>query len=97
MGVVDGQGIPLGGTIVSASPAEVRLAEGALAAIKVPRQGRGCPRSRPKRLIADKAYDSDKLQARLENKGIRLLVPYRSHQKQCRKQSSEVSQRYQHR
>ncbi len=97
MVVVDGQGIPLGGTIASASPAEVRLAEETLATIKVPRQGRGRPRSRPQRLIADKAYDSDKLRARLGGKGIRLLVPYRSHRKKCRKQSPEVSERYQHR
>jgi transposase len=97
MVVVDGQGIPLGGTIASASPAEVRLAKASLGTIKVPRQGRGRPKSRPKRLIADKAYDSDKLRARLGSRGIRLLVPHRSHRKRCRKQSPEVGERYQHR
>ena len=68
-----------------------------LGTIKVPRQGRGRPKSRPKRLIADKAYDSDKLRARLGSKGIRLLVPHRSHRKKCRKQSPEVGERYRHR
>jgi transposase len=97
MVVVDGQGIPLGGTIASASPAEVRLAEETLETIRVPRQGRGRPRSRPKRLVADKAYDSDQLRARLGGKGIRLLVPHRRHRKKCRKQSAEVGERYQHR
>ena len=73
------------------------MAEATLETIKVPRQGRGRPRSRPKRLVGDKAYDSDKLRARLAGKGIRLLVPYRSHRKKCRKQSPEVNERYQHR
>ncbi len=95
--MVDGQGVPLGGAIASASPAEVRLAEETLETIKVPRQGRGRPRTRPKRLIGDKAYDSDKLRHRLRGKGIRLLVPYRSNRKHCRKQSPEVEERYQHR
>jgi transposase len=96
MVVVDGQGIPLGGTIASASPAEVKLAERTLATVKVPRRGRGRPRSRPKRLIGDKAYDSDKLRASLGDRGIRLLVPYRRNRK-GRKQSPEVEERYQHR
>jgi transposase len=97
MVVVDGQGIPLGGTITSASPAEVKLAEETLETIKVPRQGRGRPKSRPKHLIGDKAYDSDKLRARLGGRGIRLLVLYRRNHKVCSKQPPEVEERYQHR
>jgi transposase len=96
MVVVDGQGIPLGGAITSASPAEVRLAEETLATIKVPRQGRGRPKSRPQRLIGDKAYDSDKLRASLAGRGIRLLVPYRRNRKDKRT-SPEVEARYRHR
>jgi len=96
MVVVDGQGIPLGGAITSASPAEVRLAEETLETIKVPRQGRGRPKSRPQRLIGDKAYDSDKLRASLAGKGIRLLVPYRRNRKD-KKTPPEVEERYQHR
>lgn len=93
--VVDGQGIPLGGTVTSASPAEVRLAEGALETIKAPRQGRGRHRSRPKRLIADQAHDSDQLRANLGSKGIRLLVTYRRNL-EYKTQSPEVEKRYQH-
>lgn len=96
MVVVDGQGVPLGGTIASASPAEVKLAEGTLATIKVPRQGRGRPRTRPNRLVGDKAYDSDTLRASLGGRGIRLLVPYRRNRK-GKTTSPEVEARYQHR
>lgn len=95
--VVDGQGIPLGGAIASASPAEVTLAETALETIKVPRRGRGRPKTRPKRLIADKAYDSNKLREKLGARGIRLLVPYRRNRKDRRKQSEEVKVRYKRR
>ncbi|BBO77832.1 hypothetical protein DSCW_52490 [Desulfosarcina widdelii] len=66
MVVVDGQGILLGSILASASPAEVKLAEKTLDTINVPRAGRGRPKKRPKRLIADKGYDSDPLRKRLK-------------------------------
>lgn len=69
MVVVDGQGIPLGSQLVSASPAEVTLAEGALA--QIPK------RQRPLRVVADRAYDSDPLRGRLLRRGILLISPHR--------------------
>ncbi len=42
--------------------------------MKVPRRGRGRPRSNPVRLIADKAYDSTALRARLKGHGIELIA-----------------------
>ena len=77
MVVADGQGIPLGSQLCSASPAEVTLAESTLARISVPRAGRGRPQSRPLRVIADRAYDSDPLRGRLLQRGIVLLCPHR--------------------
>ena len=68
MVVVDGQGVPLGGTLHSASPAEATLVEGTLETIAVPRCGPGRPKKRPERLIADRAYDSDPLRERLSRK-----------------------------
>jgi transposase len=52
------------------------LAEATLAAVKVPRP-KGCPREKPKRVIADRAYDSDPLRERLAKRVIDLIVPYR--------------------
>jgi transposase len=77
MVVVDGQGVPLGSQLTSASPAEVRLAEPTLDAIALPRGGRGRPHKRPWRVIADRAYDSDPLRWRLLRRQIVLLVPHR--------------------
>jgi len=76
--VVDGQGIPLGEHLGSASPAEVKLAEIMLASIRVPnRSRRGHPRQKPQRLIGDKAYDSDPLRKRLKKRGIELIAPHK--------------------
>src|SRR5664279_6443555 len=52
MVLVDGQGLPLGVRLESASPAEVTLAEATLAEVRVPRS-KGRPRQKPERVIAD--------------------------------------------
>jgi len=65
MAVVEGEGIPIVGTLASASPAKVKLIEATLEQVKIPRHSRGRPRKPIKRLIADKGYDSDPLRKRL--------------------------------
>jgi transposase len=94
MVVVDGQGIPLGSTLASASPAEVKLAEATLESIKVPRKSRGRPKRRPARLIADKAYDSDPLRKRLKRIKIDLIAPHRSNRKKAKLQDGRKLRRY---
>ena len=80
MVVVDGAGVPLGSQLVSASPAEVTLAESTLNRITVARR-RGAPRQRPLRVVADRAYDSDRLRERLLQRGILLISPHRRNRK----------------
>jgi transposase len=77
MVVVDGQGVPLGNYLDSASPAEVTLLEKTIEQIAVPRKGRGRPRKNPQRIIADKGYDSDPHRRKLLRRGIELIAPYR--------------------
>ncbi len=77
MVVVDGQGIPVGIHVTSASPSEVTLVEPTLNTIHVPRVGRGRPRQKLTRLIGDRGYDSDPMRERLGRRGITLIVPYR--------------------
>ena len=81
MVVVDGQGIPLGNYLESASLSEVTLIEPTLERVGVPRPGRGRPRKNPQRLIYDKAADSDPLRARLARRGIELICPHRKNRK----------------
>ena len=69
MALTDATGLPLAVCATYASPDEVTLVEAALAASFL--------RERPERLIADRAYDSDSLDAELAEKGIELIAPYR--------------------
>ncbi len=94
MVVVDGKGIPLGSTITSASPHEVTLVDGVLAQIKVPRNGPGRPKTRPKRLIADRAYDSDPLREKLKKRQIDLICPHRKNRKKPKLQDGRKLRRY---
>jgi transposase len=77
MVVGDGQGVPLGNLLDSASPAEVTLLEPTLDSIAVPRHGPGRPRKHPERVIYDNACDSDALRKRLATRGIELSCPHR--------------------
>jgi transposase len=93
MVLVDGQGLPLGVRLESASPGEATLAEATLAEVAVPRpQGR--PRCKPQRVIADRAYDSDPLRQRLRQRGIELIVPYRKNNRQRKYEDGRKLRRY---
>jgi transposase len=94
MVVVDGAGVPLGSTLHSASPAEVTLVESTLAAIAVPRAHGGRPRWKPRRLIADRAYDSDPLRLRLKARGIELVCPHRKGRRKPPTQDGRALRRY---
>jgi transposase len=94
MVVVDGQGVPLGSQLASASPAEVTLAEGTLRTISVPGRGPGRPRSRPRRVIADRGYDSDPLRGRLLQRGMLLLSPHRRKRRRPSVNDGRMMRRY---
>lgn len=48
--------------------------------IRVPRQGPGRPRTRPDRVLADKAYSSRANRAYLRRRGIRATIPIKTDQ-----------------
>jgi transposase len=87
--VADGQGIPLACLTSSASPAEVTLAEEALAEVPIG--------DAPTPLIADRAYDSDKLRANLLAKGWDLVCPHRRGRKRPATQDGRKLRRYRRR
>lgn len=94
MVVVDGAGVPLGSQLTSASPAEVKLAESTLDAVAVPRGGRGRPKKNPMRVIADRAYDSDPLHQRLQQRGLLLIVPHRKSRRRPSRNDGRTLRRY---
>ena len=51
-----------------------------LAGIRVPRLGSGRPRTRPARVLADKAYSSRANRALLRCRGIRAVIPEKDDQ-----------------
>jgi transposase len=56
-----------------------------LGRIRVPRPGRGRPRTRPDRVLADKAYGSRAYRAYLRRRGIRCTIPEKADQIRHRK------------
>ena len=94
MVVVDGRGVPVGAQLASAQISEQRLAESTLEQVKVPRSGRGRPRSRLKRVIADRGYDSDPLRSRLKRRGTELIAPYRSNNRHRQFEDKRKLRRY---
>ena len=73
MAVADGNGIPISIHARSASPAEVTLVHETL--------GESFLAESPHRLIADRAYDSDKLVRELAEQSIELIAPHRANRK----------------
>jgi transposase len=96
MVLADGEGVPLGVRLESASPGEVTLAEATLGEVRVPRP-KGRPRQRPKRVIADRRYDSDPLRERLKKRGIEPIAPYRSNNQERRYHDGRKLRRYKRR
>lgn len=94
MVVADGQGIPVGIRLASASPAEVTLLEATLDDTVVPPHDRRRKAPQPKRLIADRAYDSDAHRARLAARGIELICPHRKGRKRPATQDGRPLRRY---
>ena len=97
MVVGDGQGVPLGIFLESASPAEVTLLEPTLETVAVPRRGPGRPRKNPERIILDKAYDSDPLRTRLAKRGIDMICPHKSNRIKPATQDGRKLRRYKRR
>jgi transposase len=54
-------------------------------------------RERPERLIANRAYDSDPLDAELAEKGIELIAPHRRNRKKAKTQDGRKLRRYKRR
>lgn len=74
MAIADRAGLPVSVWIASASPHEVTLVEETL--------DQSLIKQSPEKLIGDKAYDSDELDARLrKERGIELIAPNRSNRK----------------
>ena len=89
MAVADSSGLPLAVYAESASPHEVTLVRETLL--------QSFTSERPERLIGDKAYDSDPLDAELAAEGIELIAPHRANRKKVPTQDGRPLRRYKRR
>ena len=72
--VCDGNGLPIGFLLESASPAEVKLAPRVLETVRVATL-KGRFRTRPETLVADRAYTSREFRQSLRRRGIKTCIP----------------------
>lgn len=86
MAIADAHGLPLAAYTETASPAEVKLVHATLAARFVD--------PLPLRLIADKAYDSDRLRDELIDDGIALIAPHRKNRTDSCSNDGRTLRRY---
>ena len=86
MALADRCGLPLAVHAASASPHEVTLVEATLAA--------GFAGEEPERLIGDRAYDSDLLDAKLAERGVEMIAPHRRNRKKAKTQDGRKLRRY---
>jgi IS5 family transposase len=86
MAVADRAGFPLAVYTDSASPHEVRLVGKTLAEVFTSQS--------PARLIGDKAYDSDPLDAELAEQGIELIALHKGNRQKAKTQDGRKLRRY---
>jgi len=87
MVVADGKGIPLGVSLASASPHEVKVIDKTIEQLG----------KKPERLIGDKAYDSDEFREELKKEGIELVAPHRENRRKPKTQDGRALRRYKRR
>lgn len=87
--VADGSGLPVSVHTADASPHEITLVEETLASSFAPGE--------PERLVGDRAYDSDPLDAALAERGIEMIAPHRRNRKKNKTQDGRKLRRYKRR
>ena len=89
MVIADASGLPIAVYTDSANPHEVRLVQATINEIVT--------LGRPRRIIGDRAYDSDPLDEALASRGIELIAPHRKNRKKPATQDGRLLRRYKRR
>ncbi len=84
--VADFNGLPLAAHTTSASPHEVTLVRDTIRA--------RFTREQPRRLIGDRAYDSDPLDRELAAEGVEMIAPHKSNRVKPATQDGRALRRY---
>lgn len=78
--MVDGRGLPLSLVLTPGNVNDSTVFEAVLDAVRIPRAGQGRPRTRPDRVLADKAYSSRAIRAWCRRRAIAVTIPERADQ-----------------
>ena len=89
----DGKGRPLSVVLTPGQRNDGTQLEAVLDAIRVPRSGRGRPRKRPERLLADRGYGKGLYRRMLKARGIPHTIPERSDQRANRRRRGRAGGR----
>jgi transposase len=89
MVVADAFGLPVAAHQTSAAPHEVTLVRDTLSTSFIG--------ERPRRLIGDRAYDSDPLDAELRAHGVEMIAPHKANRVKVKTQDGRVLRRYKRR
>jgi transposase len=81
----DGKGRMLSAVLTAGNINDTTMMAATLEQIRVPRSGRGRPRTRPDRVLADKGYTSKANRTWLAERGIKATIPEKSDQAANRK------------
>ncbi|MFF0706371.1 IS5 family transposase [Streptomyces tendae] len=71
---------PLALLVTAGQAGDAPAFEAVMAGIRVPRSGRGRPRTRPEAVLADRAYSSRAIRGQLRRRGVRAVIPQPSDQ-----------------
>jgi transposase len=81
--VADANGLPLAVHVTAGQRHESRAFEPLMRAARLPRR-RGRPRTRPKRLLGDRAYSTPAIRRHLRRRGVRAVIPQRADERRRR-------------
>lgn len=77
---MDGKGRPLAVVVTPGQVHDGQALHLLLGDIRIPRLGRGRPRTTPDALLGDKTYSSKQIRADLTARGLRTVIPERADQ-----------------
>lgn len=73
--MTDRHGIPLAAAVTPGQRHESTCCRELVGQVRLPRPGRGRPRTRPKSVVADKGYNTAAFRAYLAGRGVRAVIP----------------------
>jgi transposase len=88
--LTDGNGLPLAVHLTPGQRHESRAFEPLMAAVRLPRR-RGRPRTRPRRLLGDRAYSTPAIREHCRRRRIAAVIPQRADEKRRRKRGRPLN------